>query len=113
MSDAIIAAIIIGVIVIFLVGRAVGVFPSGSDETQTEEAGTASSQAESQSQGEQEGFFSSEEGMGLINVEGWSFVEASAKLKQSGYEVAKEGDSQSQSRAGADPGTGSQCNRTQ
>lgn len=87
---AIIAAIIIGVIVIFLVGRAVGVFPSGSDEPQTEEAGTASSQAESQSQGEQEGFFSSEEGMGLINVEGWSFVEASAKLKQSGYEVAKE-----------------------
>lgn len=86
---AVIAAIIIGVIVIFLVGRAMGVFPSGASEQQTE-VNTEQSSQESQTENEAGGFLSGQETVGLPNVEGWPFAEASAKLKQSGYEVAKE-----------------------
>ena len=86
---AVIAAIIIGVIVIFLVGRAMGVFPSGGSEQQTE-VNTEQSSQESQTENEAGGFLSGQETVGLPNVEGWPFAEASAKLKQSGYEVAKE-----------------------
>ena len=86
---AVIAAIIIGVIVIFLVGRAMGVFPSGGSEQQTE-VNTEQSSQENQTENEAGGFLSGQETVGLPNVEGWPFAEASAKLKQSGYEVAKE-----------------------
>lgn len=86
---AVIAAIIIGVIVIFLVGRTMGVFPSGNDKPKTEEGREPSSQAD-QTENETGGFLSGEDTVGLPNVEGWPFAEASAKLKQSGYEVVKE-----------------------
>ena len=87
---AIIAAVIIGVIAIFLVGRAVGVFPAGGDEPMTQEEMTGSSQTENTSEAQTESFLSKEEAIGIANVEGRSFAEASALLKQNGYEVAQE-----------------------
>lgn len=83
---AVIAAIIIGVIVIYLVGRYVGVFPAGGSEEQTQESIEQSTEEESQTGG----FLSEDEAVGILDVGGWTFTEASAALKQSGYEVAKE-----------------------
>lgn len=85
---AIIAAIIIGVIVIYLVGRAVGVFPGGKEKI-TEET-QVSTEEESSSDSTMGGFLGGGEVLGLPAVEGWSFAEASAALKQNGYEVVKE-----------------------
>ena len=87
---AVIAAIIIGVIVIYLVGRFVGVFPSGDGQIQAEETSEASSEGETTAGNEAGGFLSGDEIIGIPAVEGWAFAEASATLKQSGYEVAKE-----------------------
>ena len=87
---AVIAAIIIGVIVIYLVGRFVGVFPAGGEQERTEESSVLSSEAENASENQTSGFLSSDDVIGIPHVEGWTFAEASATLKQAGYEVTKE-----------------------
>ena len=89
---AVIAAVIIGVIVIYLVGKFAGVFPSASsDQVVVEQSATTEQQpmaeAEEASQG---GFLSGDEVVGIPNVSGKSYAEASATLKENGYEVAKE-----------------------
>ena len=89
---AVIAAVIIGVIVIYLVGKFAGVFPSASsDQVVVEQSATTEQQstveAEEASQG---GFLSGDAVVGIPNVSGKSYAEASATLKENGYEVAKE-----------------------
>ena len=88
---AIIAAVIIGVIVIYLVGKFAGVFPSSSSDQIVVEQGETTEQsvaeAEEASQG---GFLSGDAVVGVPNVSGKSYAEGSATLKDSGYEVAKE-----------------------
>ena len=88
---AIIAAVIIGVIVIYLVGKFAGVFPSSASEQIVVEQGETTEQsvaeAEEASQG---GFLSGDAVVGVPNVSGKSYAEGSATLKDSGYEVAKE-----------------------
>lgn len=87
---AVIAAVIIGVIAIFLVGKIAGVFPSGKEEGSTIEQSMESTGQEAETTAEEGGFLSSDAQVGLPQVTGWSYAEASAALKQSGYEVAKE-----------------------
>ena len=89
---AVIAAVIIGVIVIYLVGKFAGVFPSASsDQMVVEQSETTEQQsmteAEETSQG---GFLSGDAVVGIPNVNGKSYAEGSATLKENGYEVAKE-----------------------
>lgn len=84
---AVIAAIIIGLIVIFLVGKVTGVFPiSNGDHIMTQESETATDQGAIG----QSGFLAEGEAVGVPDVEGWGYAEASAILKQEGYEVVKE-----------------------
>ena len=89
---AIIAAVIIGVIVIYLVGKFVGVFPSSPSDIIGVEQSTQSDIPENNPETEAvpEGFLSQETLVGLPQVTGWSYAEASATLKQNGYEVVKE-----------------------
>ena len=92
---AIIAAVIIGVIVIFLVGKFAGVFPSsdGGNQVDIEQSmenptdNSAQAVEENVSQG---GFLSGDAVVGVPQVTGWSYAEASATLKDNGYEVSKE-----------------------
>lgn len=83
---AVIFAVIIGVIVIYLVGRFVGVFPSSEGDKTEHRTEIMSEQEESTSSG----FLEGDSGIGLPQVIGWGYAEASAALKQSGYEVIKE-----------------------
>ena len=88
---AIIAAVIIGVIVIFLVGKFAGVFPSASsDQIVVEQSGTAEQAAVEAEEASQGGFLSGDAVVGVPNVYGMAYAEASATLKDNGYEVAKE-----------------------
>ena len=101
---AVIAAVIIGVIVIFLVGKFAGVFPSGDgrDKVVVEQNhgsdGENSGEDSAENTGEsivaqnsnQGGFLSGDAKVGVPKVSGWSYAEASAALKDNGYEVAKE-----------------------
>lgn len=89
---AIIAAVIIGAIVIFLVGKFAGVFPSSNaneivvENTNNEDAQVGAEAEEAN----QEGFLSEDAVVGVPQVAGFAYAEASALLKDSGYEVAKE-----------------------
>lgn len=77
---AIIAAVIIGVIVIYLVGRAAGIFKFGSnDETSTESVETTSSSQAAENV----------DGVEVANVVGLSYAEAVAQLKKEGFEIEK------------------------
>ncbi len=89
---AIIAAVIIGVIVIYLVGKFAGVFPSASSEQiVVEQTNSGEQSEESQAQeASQGGFLSGDAVVGVPTVMGMSYAEASAALKDNGYEVAKE-----------------------
>lgn len=93
---AVIAAVIIGVIVIYLVGKFAGVFPSGSggNQVNVEQNSEASAEDMAESADEadvsQGGFLSGDAVVGVPQVMGWSYAEASATLKDNGYEVAKE-----------------------
>ena len=86
---AVIAAVLIGVIVIYLVGKYAGVFPEvGSGNTVIEQSEISSEQEDKKdSQG---GFLSNDKVVGVPQVIGWSYAEASATLKDNGYEVVKE-----------------------
>ena len=89
---AVIAAVIIGVIVIYLVGKFAGVFPSGDSGQQivVEQPAEASTENTGNDNANQGGFLSGDAVVGVPKVIGWSYAEASATLKDSGYEVAKE-----------------------
>ena len=89
---AVIAAVIIGVIVIYLVGKFAGVFPSGDSGQQivVEQPAEASTENTGNDNADQGGFLSGDAVVGVPQVIGWSYAEASATLKDSGYEVAKE-----------------------
>lgn len=84
---AILAAVIIGAIVIFLVGKAVGVFPSENAGVNTEDTQEAEGEEITSSQ---DGFLSEESVIGVPPVTGKSYAEASAALKENGYAVNKE-----------------------
>ena len=86
---AVIAAVIIGVIVIFLVGKTVGVFPGTEGEKPILEQNINSSDKKEEKD-TQDGFLREDKVVGIPDVTGWSYTEASAKLKDSGYEVVKE-----------------------
>lgn len=77
---AVIAAIIIGAVVIFLVGRAFGLFQFGTNETTevptTSEVQTASTDTENT-------------GVEIPDVTGLSYAEAVAKLNKQGFEAEK------------------------
>lgn len=93
---AIIAAVVIGVIVIYLVGKVAGVFPTGSGGNQVgieqsmENPSENSGQNSADGNSQQSGFLSGDNVVGVPQVLGWSYAEASAALKDNGYEVAKE-----------------------
>ena len=89
---AIIAAVIIGVIVIYLVAKFAGVFPSGRTEQpiSLEQSSEGVAENEGNDTSQQGGFLSSDAVVGVPAVEGRSYAEASASLKENGYEVAKE-----------------------
>ena len=89
---AVIAAVIIGVIVIYLVGKFAGVFPSGQSGQQivVEQPTEAATEEQGNTADNQGGFLSSDAVVGVPKVVGWSYAEASASLKDNGYEVAKE-----------------------
>ncbi len=89
---AVIAAVIIGVIVIYLVGKVAGVFPSGNSGHQitVEHSTEHSSENLEADTSNQSGFLSGDTVVGVPKVTGWSYAEASATLKDNGYEVAKE-----------------------
>ena len=93
---AIIAAVVIGVIVIYLVGKVAGVFPTGDSGNQAGIEQSMENPAENSGQdsengtAEQSGFLSGGNVVGVPQVLGWSYAEASATLKDNGYEVAKE-----------------------
>ena len=88
---AIIAAVIIGVIVIYLVGKFAGVFPSSaSDQIVVEQGETTEQSVAEAEEASQGGFLSGDAVVGVPNVSGKSYAEGSATLKDSGYEVAKE-----------------------
>lgn len=86
---AVIAAIIIGVIVIYLVGKFAGVFPEvdlgkNSVGQITQELNVENDEKQ------QSGFLSDGKVIGVPQVTGRTYAEASSTLKDSGYEVAKE-----------------------
>ena len=81
---AAVAAVIIGIIIIYLVGRFAGVFPSATKEIEQAETEITTEEESSTIGGFLEG------SIGLPQVVGWGYAEASAALKQSGYEVVKE-----------------------
>ena len=89
---AVIAAVIIGVIVIYLVGKFAGVFPAGDSGQQivVEQPAEASTENSGNDNANQGAFLSGDAVVGVPQVIGWSYAEASATLKDSGYEVAKE-----------------------
>ena len=93
---AIIAAVVIGVIAIYLVGKVAGVFPTGDRGNQIGVEQSMENPAENSGQdsgngtSEQSGFLSGGNVVGVPQVLGWSYAEASAALKDNGYEVAKE-----------------------
>ena len=93
---AIIAAVVIGVIAIYLVGKVAGVFPTGDRGSQAgieqsmENSAENSGQDSENGTAEQSGFLSGGNVVGVPQVLGWSYAEASATLKDNGYEVAKE-----------------------
>ncbi|MBR3601343.1 MAG: Stk1 family PASTA domain-containing Ser/Thr kinase [Lachnospiraceae bacterium] len=93
---AIIAAVVIGVIAIYLVGKVAGVFPTGDRGNQIGVEQSMENPAENSGQdsgngtSEQSGFLSGGNVVGVPQVLGWSYAEASATLKDNGYEVAKE-----------------------
>ncbi|MBR5596157.1 MAG: Stk1 family PASTA domain-containing Ser/Thr kinase [Lachnospiraceae bacterium] len=87
---AIIAAVIIGVIVIYLVGKFVGVFPSSTSNESVVEQNMQTEEPLAEAQESQGGFLSGDAVVGVPPVTGWSYAEASATLKDNGYEVAKE-----------------------
>ena len=86
---AVIAAVIIGVIVIYLVGKFAGVFPSSDvGEIRVEQ-----SEEDSKDTGKEDssnGFLSTDKVIGVPSVTGWAYAEASAALKDNGYKVTKE-----------------------
>ena len=85
---AVIAAVVIGLIVIYLVGKFAGVFPKSDSENITVEQSKEDS--EDNNQDSQSGFLSSDKEIGIPEVTGWAYAEASATLKDSGYKVEKE-----------------------
>ena len=87
---AIIAAVIIGVIVIYLVGKFVGVFPSAKPDPMTVEQSAQNGEQATEVTESQGGFLSGDAVVGVPPVTGRSYAEASATLKDNGYEVAKE-----------------------
>ena len=92
---AIIAAVIIGVIVIFLVGKFAGVFPSSDGGNQVDIEQSVENPTDNPTQAVEEnasqgGFLSGDTVVGVPQVTGWSYAEASATLKDNGYEVSKE-----------------------
>ena len=93
---AIIAAVIIGAIVLFLVAKFAGVFPSGSGraplavEQSNEDSEKSVADDTGKTPASQGGFLSGGAKVGIPNVLGWSYAEGSATLKDNGYEVAKE-----------------------
>ena len=92
---AIIAAVIIGVIVIFLVGKFAGVFPSSDGGNQVDIEQSVENPTDNPTQAVEEnasqgGFLSGDAVVGVPQVTGWSYAEASATLKDNGYEVSKE-----------------------
>ena len=87
---AIIAAVIIGVIVIYLVGKFAGVFPSASTNQVVVEQSTATNENVMPEEASQGGFLSGDAVVGVPGVAGMSYAEASATLKDNGYDVAKE-----------------------
>ncbi|MBR3607499.1 MAG: Stk1 family PASTA domain-containing Ser/Thr kinase [Lachnospiraceae bacterium] len=82
---AVIIAVIAGIVIIFLVGKFAGVFPSSKEEQNGAQAQTQQAQENSTS-----GFLEDDSMIGLPQVVGWGYAEASAALKQNGYEVTKE-----------------------
>ena len=92
---AIIAAVIIGVIVIFLVGKFAGVFPTSDGGNQVDIEQSVENPTDNPTQAVEEnasqgGFLSGDAVVGVPQVTGWSYAEASATLKDNGYEVSKE-----------------------
>ena len=82
---AVIIAVIAGIVIIFLVGKFAGVFPSSKEEENGAQAQTQQEQENSTA-----GFLEDDSMIGLPQVVGWGYAEASAALKQNGYEVTKE-----------------------
>ncbi len=82
---AVIIAVIAGIVIIFLVGKFAGVFPSSKEEKNGAQAQTQQAQENSTA-----GFLEDDSMIGLPQVVGWGYAEASAALKQNGYEVTKE-----------------------
>ena len=82
---AVVIAVIAGIIIIFLVGKFVGVFPSSQEMKDQSQVQTEGSEESSTS-----GFLENDSMIGLPQIVGWGYAEASAALKQSGYEVVKE-----------------------
>ena len=82
---AVIIAVIAGIVIIFLVGKFAGVFPSSKEEQNGTQAQTQQAQENSTA-----GFLEDDSMIGLPQVVGWGYAEASAALKQNGYEVTKE-----------------------
>ena len=82
---AVIIAVIAGIVIIFLVGKFAGVFPSSKEEQNGAQAQTQQEQENSTA-----GFLEDDSMIGLPQVVGWGYAEASAALKQNGYEVTKE-----------------------
>ncbi len=82
---AVIIAVIAGIVIIFLVGKFAGVFPSSKEEQNGAQAQTQQAQENSTA-----GFLEDDSMIGLPQVVGWGYAEASAALKQNGYEVTKE-----------------------
>lgn len=82
---AVIIAVIAGIVIIFFVGKFAGVFPSSKEEQNGAQAQTQQTQENSTA-----GFLEDDSMIGLPQVVGWGYAEASAALKQNGYEVTKE-----------------------
>lgn len=82
---AVIIAVIAGIVIIFLVGKFAGVFPASKEEQNGAQAQTQQAQENSTA-----GFLEDDSMIGLPQVVGWGYAEASAALKQNGYEVTKE-----------------------
>ena len=86
---AVIAAVIIGVIVIYLVGKFAGVFPS-SDAGEIRVEQSEEDSKDKVKEDSSNGFLSTDKVIGVPSVTGWAYAEASATLKDNGYKVTKE-----------------------